>query len=392
MNREFDVIVVGAGPVGNFFASKVAEAGFKVAVLEKDREIGVPVRCGEGVGIGGLKMALGGYFDDRWVSYELNSATIYSPSLYQVKLDLGDNYALILDRKIFDKALGFIAMDNGGVFFLKYYVKNLILDDNGRVVGVKAITMTGEKELYARLIVAADGVESKVARDYGIDTSLPLNDIEICAQYFVYNIDIKEPSAIFYVNKEYAPGGYVWVFPKSKNTANIGLGIIGTEAVKYSPKVLLDSFMEKFYPQAKVLNFITGAVPVARRAPKLVKNNFMIIGDAARQVNPISGGGITYGLNAAKIAAEVAIEALKANDLSESKLKLYEKRWDSTIGKSQNKAYKLKEAIMDIKEEEYDRAAKKLQKEDKITYAKIFKTLFFTKPKLIFSVINSLFS
>jgi len=107
--------------------------------------------------------------------------------------------------------------------------------------------MAADAGVEADIVVEADGVESKVGRWAGIDTSLKLSDIETCAQFLVAGIDVDQNFCQFYLGNEIAPAGYIWIFPKGKNQANVGIGILGSKSGKKRAEALLkfEQMMER---------------------------------------------------------------------------------------------------------------------------------------------------
>ena len=164
--KEFDCIVVGGGPAGSTFARVAAEGGLSVLLLEKDRDIGVPVRCGEAVSDAGLRIFHEP--DPRWIASTINRIRLIAPNETVVEFDLQQK-GYILDRRIFDYDLAEYASSAGAQIVTKAYVDDLIIE-NDRVVGVKG-THVGERfEKRANIVVGADGVESRVGRWAGLNT------------------------------------------------------------------------------------------------------------------------------------------------------------------------------------------------------------------------------
>jgi digeranylgeranylglycerophospholipid reductase len=132
----------------------------------------------------------------------------------------------VLERKIFDRVLAQNAAREGAEVMVKMMATGLIRR-NGYVSGVKARCTGDEYEIDAEIVIGADGVESKVGRWAGIDTSRKLHDIETCIQFLMTNIHVDQDYCEFFLGNEVAPGGYAWIFPKGDGTANVGLGIAG---------------------------------------------------------------------------------------------------------------------------------------------------------------------
>ncbi|HDY75822.1 MAG TPA: NAD(P)/FAD-dependent oxidoreductase, partial [Candidatus Marinimicrobia bacterium] len=282
--REFDCIVVGGGPAGSTFARTAAQGGLSVLLLEKDRDIGVPVRCGEAVSDAGLRI----FFEPnpRWIASTITRIKLVAPNETVVEFDLSEK-GYILDRRIFDYDLAEYATKAGAVVVTKAYVDGLLIEDD-KVVGVKG-THIGERfEKRAKIVIGADGVESRVGRWAGLETTCKLKDMESGIQKTVTGIDVHEHMFEFYLSKRWAPGGYLWVFPKGKNKANIGLGITGSYAKDgKAAQQYLDEFLEWKYPQASVLTTVVGGIPVAKSVKEMVSDEIMLVGDAAHTVNPV---------------------------------------------------------------------------------------------------------
>ncbi len=383
LKQNYDIIVVGAGPAGSTFARFAAQGGASVLMLEKDRDVGYPVRCGEAVSHEGVSQFI--QPDPKWIAATVKRFRLVAPNGKEVKPKL-DGTGYVLERRIFDYELAKLAANEGAEVITKAYVYDLIKDDNGNAIGVKALIKDKQVEIHSRIVIGADGVESRVGKWAGIDTTCSIHDMESCAQMTVAGIEIEQECLDFYFGDSVAPGGYIWVFPKSKNSANIGIGINVDEAKKKSAIKYLQEFMERKYPNAAVLTHIAGGVPCAKTCDTLVKNNVMLIGDAAHQVNPVSGGGIISGMIGGMIAGQVAADVLKKNDLS--KLTEYEKLWHKRLGWRHEVFYNIKEAISNFSDETLNNIAESALKlpEEKQTLGAIFRTALWNQPSMLIEV------
>ena len=381
--NSYDIIVVGAGPGGSIAAKEAAEKGLKVLLLERDREIGLPVRCGEAVGIAGLLE----FFDKdhEIVKKYRKKYKIRFVAPNGQALDLNhESEAAVLDRKFFDAELGRMASLAGATVVTMANVIGLVIEDDF-VKGIKLIYQGKEYSILSKVVIAADGVESRVGRWAGIKTTPKFNDIESCVQYTMSDIDIEADRMDFYFGKEVAPTGYLWVFPKGERTANIGLGINGEysknkKAVKY-----LDEFIDKNFSGGSIINTTCGGVICGETLEKITGNGIMLVGDAAHQTNAISGGGIINAMKAGKISAEVAKDAINKNDLSENMLKQYDKKWHKKQGKANHKFYIIKGIIENIDNEILNRITEELNSKPfkKRTLIKVFTKVLIKYPKLI---------
>ena len=341
MIKEFyDIIIVGAGPAGTTAARYAAQKGLSVLVLEKDRDVGYPVRCGEAVSHDGLLQFIEP--DKKFIASTCRKLRFISPNGNFSTIPIeGKGY--VLERRIFDYELAKIATDCGAQVITKAYVYDLLKNENGNASGVKALIKDEKIEIKSKIVIAADGVESRVGKWAGIDTTCRIDDMESCAQVTVSGIEFTEERLDLYFGKSVAPGGYVWIFPKGKNTANIGIGISTIDAKEKSAIKYLNEFMEKHFPNAAILTRIAGGVPCAVTIGTLVKNNVVLVGDAAHQVNPISGGGIITGMIGGMMAGEVVAEAILKNDFKI--LNEYPKKWEKRLGWRHEIFHKLKDSV-----------------------------------------------
>ena len=210
-------------------------------------------------------------------------------------------------------------------------------------------------------MIGADGVESKVGRWAGIDTSLKPSDIETCAQFLVAGIEVDQDYCVFYLGNEVAPAGYIWIFPKGKNLANVGIGILGSKSGEKRAEALLTDFVNKHMPDGKIIEMVVGGVPVSGTIERTIANGLMLVGDAARQSDPITGGGIINAMDAAKIAVDVAVKAIEEGDVSTNMLQEYEKMWRKTIGHEIDNGLIVKETFVKFSDEDLNSLAYSLK-------------------------------
>jgi len=374
-----DVLVVGAGPAGSSVAKHLAEKGAEVLIIEKRQEIGAPKRCGEGLSRSALER-MGLEPDPKWICQEIQRARVYAPNGKSVTAEFDGPEGWVIERKVFDKELAKLAVEAGAQIRTKTELLELERDrDCWRV-------KTNRGEERPKVLVAADGVESQTARLAGLNTTLELSDIASCAQFELSGIDIDPEEIRLYFGRKIAPGGYVWVFPKGKRTANVGVGVRRPFAEK--PAInYLQEFVEKAFPDASVLEVNAGGVPVGGLMKDMVLDGFLAVGDAAHQVNPIHGGGIAEAWVAGRIAAEVIAEALKHQDWSKSRLNEYNRRWWKERGEKLEKLWKLRKVVESLTDDDLNWLADQLSGEDLVELAraskfKLFASILVKRPKL----------
>ena len=384
--NKFDLIIVGGGPAGTTAAKYAASQGIDVLVLEKDKEIGVPVRCGEAASDAGLKIFLEP--QKSWIRSTIDHLRIISPSNHILDVPLKQK-GYILDRRVFDSDLAQFAANEGALILTQSYVNGLIIEDD-QVVGVKGEYENEPFEIKAKIVIGADGVESRVGRWAGINTMIKLKDMESAIQKTITGINVKDNRFDFYVSKQWAPGGYLWVFPKGKNSANVGLAVSGKYSKNKSAKKFLNEFIQQKFPKSSILNTTVGGVPCAKTLNKIITNGCMLAGDAAHMVNPMTGGGIVPGMRGGMLAGETAALSIKEKNYSEQFLKKYSDKWYNIGGKNHERFYSIKETISRLSDEDLDKIALTISKipAEKRTIAKIFARLIFKKPSLLVDVMK----
>ncbi|HEC95374.1 MAG TPA: NAD(P)/FAD-dependent oxidoreductase [Thermoplasmatales archaeon] len=362
---KYDVVVVGSGPAGSVTARFAAESGAKVLIIERRQEVGVPVLCAEGISkkVDGYHLLEG----KHWMAASMDGARIFSPDGTMVKLsaDLaGAETGYVLNREFFDKELARGAVNAGAKLMLNTCAIGLIKKEDG-IKGIKARQFDDEFDIYADIVVGADGVESKVGRWAGMNTRLKPHDLETCAQYTLANVEFEEGYCDFYLGKKIAPGGYVWVFPKGKDVANVGIGILASLSKPGEAKRLLDHFIAS-HPElnkGEPLRFLAGAVPVARPV-EATKDNLLLVGDAARQTDPITGGGLMASIEAGKTAGEVIGEAVETQRFDKETLSTYEERLKQTLYQKLERNYIVKETLLDFDDKTLNMLADSLKDYD----------------------------
>ena len=382
MKSTYDIIVVGAGPAGSTAARYAATGGVSVLMLEKDRDVGYPVRCGEAVAHEGVIQFI--QPDKRWIAATIDKFRIVAPDGNSTIPSLhGGGY--VLERRIFDYELAKLAVREGAEVVTKAYVYDLIKEDE-EVVGVRALIKDRKLEFHCKVVIAADGVESRVGKWAGIDTTCHIRDMESCAQVTLGGVSVEERILDFYFGDAVAPGGYLWVFPKGKHSANVGIGVNVEEAKKKSAVKYLEDFVGKKFPNAAILTRIAGGVPCAKTLDTIVKNNVMIVGDAAHQVNPVSGGGIISGMIGGMMAGQVAAEAIQQDNLAH--LAEYEKRWQKRLGWRHEIFYTLKEAISKLTDRTLNNMVERMQNlsPGRRTLGALFRSALWEQPSMLLQV------
>lgn len=340
---RYDLVVAGAGPAGCTAAWQAAGLGLSVLLLEKRQEIGSPVRCAEGVAHAPLSEFLEP--DPAWIAARVGQAQIVARSggreVQHWRGEGGLGY--VLERRVFDRVLAERAARAGAQVRVKAPVTGLLWRD-GQVSGVRARIDGETVEIEAGVVIAADGVESRLGTWAGLDTQLPLSDTMVCAQYLLSGIDWDPTCLGYWIDDDLTPGGYAWVFPKGEGLANVGLGLqagLGRETAL----ACLHRFVEgePALSAGSPVTLVAGNVPVALPCHKLVTGGLLLAGDAARQVDPLTGGGILNAMVAGRLAAQTAARALASGRASAAALEPYQQQAERLLGQGLARNYRLRQ-------------------------------------------------
>ena len=356
-----DVLVIGAGPAGSMAAKTVAEAGLDVLLIEKRQEIGEPVRCAEGISLRSeLKELVDP--DPAWISSEIEGARLYSPDGSMISSPGSGGGGYVLERKEFDRGMALRAAECGAEVLVKARAVGLCRSE-GNVV-VSAFCRGEPAKIEARVVIGADGVESKTAQWAGLDSRLSPEDIMVCAQFLVSETKIDPNYCEFFFGNDLAPGGYIWIFPKGRALANVGIGLQGSRSRPGLPLRLLESFLERRMPEARVLQMVSGGIPTSGTMKSIASDGVMLVGDAAHQSDPLTGGGIITSMRAGVMAGKVAAKAISSGETSRQALQEYEDLWRPSWGKHLEKRLKAKRFFCSLSDDDINRLAASLQGRD----------------------------
>ena len=300
--KNYDVLVVGAGPVGSTYARYMAEKGFKVAILEKKKEIGVPLQC---AGLLGKKIKKVNILPDEFIINSVHGAFLHSPDDTVLSVSKKNPEAYVLDRVGYDKFLAELAANSGVDILLNHKVVKI--DSSNGVINIKNSENT---KMSADVIVGADGHSSIVSRSF----NPPAKSFQ-AAQYLVEIGEkrFKNDFVHLYVDSKISPG-FFWAIPLSETTARVGLFADANyqdltsylnELISKRPELGGSTILKKYY----------GVIPKQDPHKNLVNDRVILLGDAASQVKPTTGGGLIMGFTCGEIASKITSKALEAEDM-----------------------------------------------------------------------------
>ncbi len=349
--------MIGGGPAGSFSAFELAKRGVDVAVFEEHSAVGFPLHCAGHLSIRSLRN-LGLYpLPKGIVENEFSAANFYSANGTKFSVHLAQPVTCAVNRTLFDKYLAAKAEAAGVKYFLNSRVQSLQIED-GVVRGVKVIQGDRtEKRVFAQIVVDAEGVSSRLTSQVGLPR-LKRDGLVYAVEAEVENVhDVEEHAVEVYVGSEYAPGFYGWLIPRLDGTAKVGLATRSG-----NPKAFLQRLMHK-HPvaskqlgNAKVTQTAFHAITLGGPVKRAYASGFLAVGDCASQVKPTTGGGVIFSITCAKIAAEVASEALKRKDVSAEFLRLYQKRCMAALGFDVRVMLKIRKFLDALSDEKMDKA------------------------------------
>jgi digeranylgeranylglycerophospholipid reductase len=192
-----------------------------------------------------------------------------------------------------------------------------------------------------------------------------------------------------------APGGYAWIFPKGRDCANVGLGISGdVSRGNHCARDYLRAFVDDKFPDGKILAEMYGAVPLSGPVYETVANGLILVGDAARHVNPITGGGILQAMQGGAIAGDVIAKAIREKNVSKRRLMEYEKRWKREFGKVLEVGLKVKNIVLNLSGEEFTKFFRPLSGDIKLkecTERALLKEMIKKNPRILISLVRMIF-
>jgi digeranylgeranylglycerophospholipid reductase len=341
MSKGIQIAVVGAGPAGSIAAETAAGLGAEVALIDRKDEIGTPVQCGgflpevhELQGLMPRAHLPPSLVDipERCILHRTVLQRIYSPFGRAKEFPVAGR---VLDRRAFDRHLAYRAARAGAS----------VLPATRAVLADGELRLRGRfpGEMRPRVIIGADGPLSGVARSAG----MPSGELGICLEYEMADIEIDDKAAEMYFSTRYAPGGYAWIIPLSRDTANVGVGVRSSYLGKSSLPDVLDRFVKE-HPVAgeklrrgEVLAVMRGVVPAGGSPGAIQQGNILLAGDAAGHVMATSGGGIPLAAVAGRIAGEVAVAHLKG----ESALQEYKSRIHDEFGRELERSVQIRKMV-----------------------------------------------
>lgn len=366
MSFDYDVTIIGAGPIGSTLAYELSKEDINVCLIDKKKVIGLPLQC---AGIINKKVLDINQFPEELILNKVQGAILHSKT-HSLSVSKEEDQAIIIDRVALDQFLYNRAIDNGAHSYLSSKV--LVIDFNeGKVSFQREST---EKTIKSKIIVGADGPLSIVSSAFG-------NDLKFyCASQYLVKVDEDNDQMSFvdlYAYGDLFPG-FIWQIPVNKNTYRIGL--FSTYDYKRQNEILDDFLENDFrYNDYEIIEKYKGKIPIYNKNNKLFKSRALLIGDAASQIKPTTGGGLLIGFEAVEMAKNAIVKALNSEDFNsinheketdddskilQDSLKSYQKVFEKRFLKEFSYQFKVQKTLCTLSDEDLDYFFEKLKEKE----------------------------
>ncbi len=348
---NFDVSIVGGGPVGSTIAYYLSKRGLSVCIIEKKKEIGYPLQC---AGILSNNIFDLNQLPDEFILNRVKGAFIHSEN-HVLNVEKEYDAAYIIDRVAYDKFLSIRAIESGVKLINQ---KAIDFDIENSIV-----YLSNDQKIQSKLIIGCDGYNSLMSRQIGNGLST------FNASQFLVKIDDENINAYRNSNKDISQyvdtciiedilPGFLWIIPTTDDLYRIGL--FSYDSHKRQDAILEDFLKVHF--EFEIVEKYKGFIPIFNEKNKLVKDRAVLIGDSAAQIKPTSGGGLLIAFDACKMACRYICEAIESD--SYEILKGYEEEFLDKYSKEFNYQFKVQKAFNLLTADDFDYFLLKLKEND----------------------------
>lgn len=351
MNFDYDAVVVGAGPVGSTISYYLAQNGLNVAIIERKKQIGYPLQC---AGILSRHIFEINELPDEVILNSVKGAFLHTQN-HILNVEKEEDVAYVIDRIGYDQFLLNRAVDSGVEL-----INRKAIDVNAE----EGITYFSKEEfITSRVIVACDGHNS------GISSAIGNVQRSFQASQMLVSIDEKNMNGFrkskkdindyvdTYLFEEILPG-FLWIIPIRNNRYRIGL--FSNQSHKQQNEFLTNFLNENF--DYEILEKYKGFIPIYNNKNNIVKERVILIGDAASQVKPTSGGGLLIAFDSCRIASKYIKEAIEKDDVKI--LNGYEEEFNRKYSKEFSYQFKVQNTLNLLNNNDLDYLFEKLREND----------------------------
>lgn len=341
-----EVVVVGAGPAGTAAARHIAASGREVTVLEQHPEPGMTAHCAGVVTADVIELS--GVRPE--VLSTISSADVVFPGGRTISVERRSPMAFVIDRSVFDIRMADAAARYGAEIEYGTHCSAVDVRDDG------VFLETNRGEVGSELLVGADGQGSLLAMTLGDNAP---REVIRGAQVDIKHKSDDQQRMVLRLGSEVVPGFFTWELPMGDLT-RVGL-CVGTQygaPATYLRKLLNDSG----YGDCEIVRRYGGKIPIGGRRTSYGERT-LLIGDAAGQIKPVSGGGLYPILKSAPILADIVSRSFEKQIFTSAHLALYERGWKRELSPSFSRGSKIRKAFFKLTDAELDELAESLDTE-----------------------------
>ena len=351
MNFDFDAVIVGAGPVGSTIAYCLCSNGLDVAIVDKKKQIGYPLQC---AGILSKNIFDANELPDEVILNSVNGAFLHTQNhILKVKKDMPVAY--VIDRIAYDEFLLNRAIESGASF-----INQKVIDIDSE----EGITcLSNDEHIRSKVIIGCDGYNSTLSKSMGnSQNNFPASQLLVkiddeSMRLFRNSNENTQDYVDTYLSNVILPG-FLWIIPLGDNGYRIGM--FSNQTHKTQNDLLINFLNDNF--EYEIIEKYKGFIPIFDDKNKLVENRVLLIGDAASQVKPTSGGGLLIAFDACKMASKHVIEAIGNDDMT--LLEGYQKEFRGKYLKEFNYQFKVQKTLNLLSDDDLDYLFSKLREND----------------------------
>lgn len=351
---EYDAIIAGAGPAGLLAATRIAEGGNNVLVLEEHKRIGEPDHCAGLLSSSGLE-SLNLKPPDEAVQNLVTGARIFAPSGDSILIERGQREAIVIDRRRFDLWLSEIARKKGVDITTESKVKE-ITSSKADTRLIKTPAQTYE----TKVCLIAEGARSVLSKSAGFPIISKRSRLP-AYQYEVKGVDIEEDLVEMFYGRQFAPGFFAWIIPLRDGRARVGLASTSKSKVRLDSALKHHPIISERMKGAEKVRGLGGIVLVGKPVSRLSSDGLAIVGDTAGMVKATTGGGIVIGGLTARIAGESVASALQQGVVTAKTLSKYDKLCKSRYYRELQTMYLAQKALTSLTDKGLDSVVRDAQ-------------------------------
>jgi geranylgeranyl reductase family protein len=346
-DRDFDVLIIGGGPIGGIVAEVIARNHLSTMILEEHKSIGQPQHCAGLISLNGFRR-LGIKPPKSVLQNEVRGATIFSPSGENLTVERRNTLAFVVDRISLDRYLVENATRRGSELQLNTKAKHVTIQPDCALVTTEVRnnkTKTSETTLKGKLVISGEGGQARLTSQVGLDPPDPKMRL-YATQFEMSNVRLGRQDLVEIYFGNFAPGFFAWVIPTGEDSARIGLASRVAKShtylryfVSHHPVVASE------LTNARVNEVFGGMVLTGGPSETTSTDRFLAVGDCAGQTKPTTGGGVITGGICARIAGRVAVDSIASGDFSKEFLRRYDKIWRSQLGQEFSSMLRLRTVL-----------------------------------------------